>query len=423
MLPADVIVNHLLPFLDRTTFDACILLNREVYRLSRPVLPPWPLEATLQLSRELTCIDASPYAIACGCQTGQVILIWRRTGKRVEFQTAGGRMAAVTVVAFSDDDAQQQQQHLAIGRVDGSIQILHFVQGEVNEQTVTMLYHHQSPPTDSNQSVSCITLNGRHTAPIHSLVFYGTDQKYLVSAAMDDESVHFWNTTNGDRIKSIMDYQMGFSAIALSPNEQTLAAIDWDGSLSLYPLAKDYGMSNIHRMMSPYRSIHPGLAMTTQLQFSNDGKFLFGIRNGDLQRWDFATGDYSLVPCPNRATTKLNPQGDCLARYIKGMIGIEPVQEGQGFSQSNKKVTEQKWYLAFSHDGRMLIVGGVNGQVQFWSNYEQQFLGNLCPTSRLVLPEMSRNDSTDLTNRLAFGVCNNCVAGSVCLFSKQGLGC
>jgi WD40 repeat protein len=376
-LPMDVIVNHLLAFLDRATFDACILLNQEVYRLSRHVLPPWPTTTTTsetqrrQLSQEISCVDVSHFAIACGCQTGQVVLMLRRNGQRVELETADllrlGKIA-VTEIAFSVDARQ-----LAVGRIDGSIQVVQFRDEEEGQQKGTNVPSSKYSWKDYSQrtTISCITLQRRHTTPIHSLVFCGEDQRFLISTSEQD-SVYFWQTSDGTCVGSIGGYQMGFSAIALSPNEQTLAGIDWDGSLCLYPLSND-GLSQ-HRILQCYRSLHPGLAMTTHLQFSKDGKLLFGIRNGDLQRWNLETGDDSLMYSRNRATatTVLNRDGTYLARYHKGMISIESLQ-CQEVSHICKKVTEQKWRLVFSQDGRMLVAGGVDGQLQFWNNFEQLF--------------------------------------------------
>lgn len=199
ILPPEVIFNHLLPFLDRATFDDCILLNREIYRLSRQLLPPWPTEAKIQLPQEISCIDTSHLAIACGCQTGQLILVLRQNGKTVELKTAGE--VAVTAITFSVDAKQ-----LAIGRVDGSIQVLHFLNENegVTSKSPTASYSLPCVP-------SCVTFNGRHTTPVHSLVFFGKNQQFLVSASHHDP-VCFWQTANGGRSgeskKTTRDFQL-----------------------------------------------------------------------------------------------------------------------------------------------------------------------------------------------------------------------
>ena len=373
--PIDIIVNHLLPFLDRTTFDACLLLNQEVYRLSRHLIPPWPREGTRQLPHEISCVDACPFAIACGCQTGPILLIGRRKGQRVELPTAPLDTVAPTALAFSPDAT-----HLAIGRIDGSIQILHFLDdGDADNDDDTKNSSHPYHWRDySQRNFLCITLQRRHTTPIHSLVFGGEDHQAFLVSTSDLDSVYFWQTTNGgDCMGEIFGYPMGFSAIALSPNQQTLVGIDWDGSLGLYPLSNHVG-SHQHRIQQGSRSFHPGLAMTTHLQFSKDGKHLFGIRKGDLQRWDLETGEHSLIDNRNETTTTtaiLNRDGTYLAQYHKGMIGIESM-ECQTISHICKKVADQKWTLAFSQDGCMLVAGGVDGQLQFWNNYHDDHVIN-----------------------------------------------
>jgi WD40 repeat protein len=139
--------------------------------------------------------------------------------------------------------------------------------------------------------------------------------------------------------------------------------------LCLYPISNDAGSK--HRILQWSRPFHPGLPMTTHLQFSKDGTLLFGIRNGDLQQWNLETGEHSLISSPNGAATTVafNRDGTYLARYYKGRIGVDSM-ERQTMSHICKKVTDQKWSFTFSQDGCMLVAGGVDGQLLFWNNYQ-----------------------------------------------------
>jgi len=421
-LPIDIIVTHLLMFLDRTTFDTCIGLNREIFRLSQNILPHWPKESSILLGdddscqqhqpkKDITCMDISTHAIACGCQDGDILLILRRNGKRISLFPTTTKVSsstsstttssttsttmmppvAITALTFSDDGRQ-----LAIGRVDGFIQIIQFHDMEENDNhvvqekmtttnittTTTTPFFRWKNEEEIHRNMSCMTLHGWHSRPVHSLTFCGggggggrdggkkKDQKQLLISTSEHDPTCIWETTHRRLVGYLSGYQVGFSAIALSPNEDMLAGIDWEGCVCLYPFSDDDLLQ--HGTFQSYRLLQPGLVMTSHLQFSTDGKTLFGIRNGDLQRWEVDTGIHHSVVLSNgsRTISTLNRDGTVHAHYDnRGLITTQSIDG----PISQKQVKEQRWRMVFSPDGRFLVAGGVDGRLELWDIYQPKF--------------------------------------------------
>jgi WD40 repeat protein len=59
-IPGSVLVSHVLPFLDRSTYNRLCLASKEVYRASRHLIPPWPQGRCFRVGKLVTAVCFAP---------------------------------------------------------------------------------------------------------------------------------------------------------------------------------------------------------------------------------------------------------------------------------------------------------------------------------------------------------------------------
>ncbi len=381
-LPTSVIVENVLPFLDRVTFDSCRLLSRDIFHLSQHISnPPWPSNMTCSQwteKREIACLTVSDRALAMGCETGDVIVVVKRNMRRFLFK--GHSSMAIVSIQFSPDET-----YLATGSVDGSMRLwcLHKPNCSFWEDAIsTTNSKRTSSSSVSSSSQACtntgglqeytcpfLLLDGGHIHPVHSLVFT-PDSQTLISAA-HETTVLLWNvrTTTGEFSGRIVDRWEHMDYVCVSPDGLTLAACGWNGSVQLFSLSDNGRYRG--------RVLESGFPIST-LQFSDDGKSLFGFQGREMQVWDVKnngkldTWSLPLFPMESRkpqvTAVALSRQANHVAfctkdgRVLVYNIRIQDQRLWNGCEVCHEdKIISGQYQLAFSPDGRTLIAAHCHG--------------------------------------------------------------
>ena len=71
--PITIWIEHVLPYLDRASWNAVVAVNAEIWRSSRMVIPPWPLQAKFPTSSTVQTVQLCNDWIASGCRNGEII--------------------------------------------------------------------------------------------------------------------------------------------------------------------------------------------------------------------------------------------------------------------------------------------------------------------------------------------------------------
>jgi WD40 repeat protein len=180
-LPTAMIVEQILPYLDRKTYEVVVGLNKEIYessKVSSKLPAPWPETILLQTENgiKVSCVafSSSSNAVACGCGDGSVFLWNRRNGRRQRLLPSkaeiGNSYAGTEVlsIAFSPNE-----RYLVAGNVDTSIQVWH-----LDEDFVP----------DTNEQYRLPYVDQR---PVHSLSFFPNSE--ILASAGHDHFINLWN--------------------------------------------------------------------------------------------------------------------------------------------------------------------------------------------------------------------------------------
>ena len=330
-IPAVVIVDHILPFCDRTSYDNLLVANKEIFksiqklqskakgqlflsplpRSISPVLPPWPVERTLPVSKNrsksISCVSVSTDGlyVAAGCDDG-FVYVWNRMNghKSTLIPTLAGTtlettttVTAATATSFDNSGPAQTSVHaaaagggggksgagvlsmtfspnengtikLATGSLDGCIR-LYNLQPYANESE-------NKTPSDLHAHTICRQDVGRRRRPeqsrprpIYSLAFaaFHTQQveestslqspslsssssSWMVSACHDAD-VRLWDVTTSKTFYGLMRHPDKVESIAVSPTDPFLVATStWDGTTRLLKLTFENG-SNGSKVVRP----------------------------------------------------------------------------------------------------------------------------------------------------------------------------
>jgi WD40 repeat protein/serine/threonine protein kinase len=206
-------------------------------------------------------------------------------------------------------------------------------------------------------------------------VLFTRDGRLLVTAS-DDGSIRTWNVTTGKQ-RSILAWVpqlnphwllpfphpfVGFplfveaAHIALSPDERTLAAAYWDGTVRLYDFP-----AGTERMVL---RAHPPKAEA--VAFGSDGRILVtGGRDGTAKVWDLATGKLVFTPQEKVGVVKSVAAARtvpliALANYHGKIAVWNPVtgKELLSFTEGSKIQ-----HVAFSADDKWLVACSDSGVV------------------------------------------------------------
>jgi RNA polymerase sigma factor (sigma-70 family) len=240
--------------------------------------------------------------------------------------------------------------------------------------------------------LSACLIDARTGRPQQQLERHGTHYGFALSpdgrtlaAGGQDGSVVLWDTATGHRLRSLAAGQKFVTAVAFSPDGNTLAwsesgPLGANSPIRLWDLGKD---EEVRRM--------PGHGYWTErLAFSADGQVLYaGIRDGFLGQWDVATGKEIPSPGTNRFRVSkvfLSPDGATLAAQALDRVHFWETATGrelESFAMPDRRTGA----LAFSPDWRMLAAGSRKNTVLLWDVASRRLITRLAPKPNPLPPD------------------------------------
>jgi WD40 repeat protein len=324
MLPPSIIVEHVIPFLDRDTYNNCVIANKEILNASKRVTtPPWP-QKCIRVGPGVSSTKFSPNGgfLACGCHDGTA-RIWRRNnGQRTVLH---GHESEVISLAFSPNEKL-----LATGSNDCTVCLWHL------------------------DCSTCVAVLKGHNSPVLSLSF-SPDGKILASNGRE-KMVRLWSIPSG-HCTELIEHSENLESVAYSPDGQTLASVTWNGVVHLW---KDGNVKLLGK----------GLPSTT-ISFSEDGLFLFGFRGFRIRQWNMVDGSCSILT-GRRVDIKVNSVALSPDRQIiaygesDGTVYLSTVADSicKATIKSKMKGQNSICVFAFSPEGRTLASGSSDGTVR-----------------------------------------------------------
>jgi WD40 repeat protein len=403
-VPPAILVDHILPYLDRDAYECVLCLNREVYETAKAssyaLPPPWP-ERTLLERRDgvgVSCVAFSPLgdgrAIACGCSDGTVYL-WKRTNGKRRALTAdtsgegrgdgGGRnqlqprqqqRRQILSIVFSPDE-----KYLVTGGADATIRVwlldrdLDPVGGSFTLPKVTAREQH----LDSQ--------NSRTSRPIHSLSFFPTSD--LLVSAGHDHFINVWDVSSRQHLGTVQ-HPDKVESIAVSPDGRSIASSTWDGTVRILDVTFSQsadsirlalcGPHNVDRNEPNLKVVGKGLPLTT-VQFSQDGMSLHGLKGFRLRKWKLsnqkAAGEGGVI-CSSMSGQRvhriysiaLSPQAHRVAYAERdGTIRMSTLALAYYKADITRQLYghSEECTMRFSPQGKHLVSGSSDGSLRLWT--------------------------------------------------------
>jgi WD40 repeat protein len=354
-IPVNVIMEHMLPLLDRASFNRLCSAYKEIHNASRKMTPPWP-QKRLQAGSSVWSTAFSPdgEVLACGCKDG-IIHIWdRKDGRCTRLE---GHTGFIPGLSFSPNGKT-----LASGCVDG---------GTIRLWNLT----------DNSYRI----LKG-HTSGVLSVPF-APNGPWLASGSSDG-SIRIWHVIDGNCAKVLRDERLDFIwSLAFSPDGTTLASggsgvvgVVEDGEVEdievgvilLWDLSDENDSSTLL-----FQSQESGSEIMS-IAYSPDGQYLAaGGTDLKVQLWNVANRSLQRVFKGHKDCIRsvcFSPNGKILASASDDWcVRLWDVQAKNGGCLVNLSKHHRSLVLSvsFSPCGRTLVSGCFGGNVQLWNPFEE----------------------------------------------------
>ncbi len=235
--------------------------------------------------------------------------IWSREGKQIGEHRSN---YAIEKVAFSPDS-----QFVAIAMDDRSIEIRQFENGKI----VKTLHMHNAG------------INLEKSAGILDIKFSG-DGRFIAASSMD-KTVTLWSLPSGELFQILKGHQDWVYSISFSPDSQLIASSGGgsDRTLRIWQCSNGKLLKTIERAHND----------SFRLTFSPEGKWIATAGDDQaIKLWDV----HSIMAAPE-SNLNLLEHSEILLKTIRGQLS-----ETRG--------------LAFSPDGHLLAVAGINKTLSLW---------------------------------------------------------
>ncbi|MDE0021959.1 MAG: WD40 repeat domain-containing protein [Candidatus Poribacteria bacterium] len=194
-----------------------------------------------------------------------------------------------------------------------------------------------------------------HTGRVISLAFF-PDGKTIVSAGMDDHSIHLWDAESGQLLFQIKTVPIG--SVAVSPNGQKVFVGGRGGDYRLW----DVSTGELKTLVSSPQTGYTGV------EFSPNGQTvaaLIGSPSRSISIWDVKTGDRILTT--NGISFMYSPDGKQFASSsMDGAVKVWNAETG-ALIHTLRGHGGKANLAAFSPDGKRIVSAGDDNTVKIWN--------------------------------------------------------
>lgn len=193
-----------------------------------------------------------------------------------------------------------------------------------------------------------------HKSPVTDLEF-APDNKSFVSSSLDNTAI-LWNLAGG-KVVGTFAGQAGMRSLSLSADAKTLATVA-NGGATIWNTVTGDKITTIRESQRPFSC----------LQLSSDGKTLItGSSDHSVVIWEVATGKkLHSLDCQSQVTQVLlaNDEKSLVASTTDGRVSAWNTATGEKIYETSKKYGQASG-LAFTKDGKLLIIGARDGSLTF----------------------------------------------------------
>jgi WD40 repeat protein len=162
-------------------------------------------------------------------------------------------------------------------------------------------------------------------------------------------------TLSGDQRQQLAEHASVISALALSHDNHLLASAAWDKTVKLWDITTGSSQSLT------------SLAVVLALRFERDRKSIILVSQGDIRRYEIASGRTELLrKIPTELTAAaFSPEGDRICGVGGGRIHVWDLSKG--IDRQSDRYPDQAIATAFSPDGGKLAFSGQGAGLRIWN--------------------------------------------------------